>query len=50
MQFIKVEVRGGVVQEVSNVPKGVAIQLWDWDNIKEGDLKPKKDVFSWGVV
>lgn len=47
MKIIKVEVRGGVVQDVSNIPAGIAVSVWDWDNIKEGDPEPGEDDFDY---
>ena len=40
LHVIDVEVYGGVVQEVSDIPAGVGVRVIDYDNIAAGDPPP----------
>ena len=43
IHIITVEIRGGLVEAISNIPEGVGIRIVDWDNIAAGDPVPDED-------
>jgi hypothetical protein len=50
MKPVVVTVRGGVVQDVSNIPEGLQVNIVDWDNGEtgeDGELVPSVDAWTY---